>query len=299
MEIELPGAAQWGSEACPMKPKLWFEPFVFNKYSQYGEDGIIARILEVIGANDKWCVEFGAWDGKYLSNVCNLIETQDYSAVMIEADSNKYKDLVNNYKNNPKVIPICRKVGVTENDKLDSILRETAIPKDFDLLSIDIDGNDYHIFDSVKVYRPKIVMVEFNPTIHTDGEFVQPCDFAKNAGCSLLSLYVLAKSKSYELVATTMTNGIFVDSKYYPSFGIDDNSPRKLRADDSAVTYLFSDQNGRILLSGFKKLPWHEYLIDENRLQIIPKILQKPGVDYGFFDKAMTKILLFFGILKK
>jgi hypothetical protein len=90
-----------------------------------------------------------------------------------------------------------------------------------------------------------------------------------------------------------------VDSKYFPQFGIDDNSPWNLRADESAITYIFSDYKGGIVLSGFKKLPWHEWLISEKRLQVVPRILRKLPADYNLFDSILVKLLLFLGILEK
>ncbi len=58
----------------------WLLEFKDNNYSQTGEDGVIKKILEILPENDNWCVEFGAWDGIFLSNVKNLIEHASYSA---------------------------------------------------------------------------------------------------------------------------------------------------------------------------------------------------------------------------
>ena len=113
-----------------------------NVYSQNGEDGILLQILEVIPIKDKWCVEFGAWDGQYLSNTCNLIETHDYSAVLIEADKKKFAGLLKRHGGNSKVIPLRMFVGFKPEDSLDRILSDKEIPNDFDLLSIDITSND-------------------------------------------------------------------------------------------------------------------------------------------------------------
>jgi hypothetical protein len=66
------------------KSPTWLLDFKSDTYSQTGEDGIIKKILEIIPQNDKWCVDFGAWDGLYLSNTRNLIETKGYSAILIE-----------------------------------------------------------------------------------------------------------------------------------------------------------------------------------------------------------------------
>ena len=146
-----------------------------NEYSQHGEDGIIERLLELISQNsdlDKWCVEFGAWDGVYLSNTCNLIKRADYNAVLIEGNAKKYEELCDNFPQ-VSVRKFNRFVSLAGKDSLDSILSETDIPSNFDFLSIDIDGCDYHIFDSLEHYIPKTICVEFNPTIPNSIEFVQ------------------------------------------------------------------------------------------------------------------------------
>lgn len=56
----------------------WLNEFASNVTSQFGEDGIIEKILEVIGDANRWCVEFGASDGVYLSNTYNLIKNKGY-----------------------------------------------------------------------------------------------------------------------------------------------------------------------------------------------------------------------------
>src|SRR5260370_39426352 len=78
--------------------------YAANVYSQNGEDGILSKILELLPAKDEWCVEFGAWDGRYLSNTCNLIEKSGYSAVLIEPDRKKFADLLKHHGNNRNVI---------------------------------------------------------------------------------------------------------------------------------------------------------------------------------------------------
>ena len=100
----------------------WLLDHAANVYSQAGEDGVLAKVLEVIGASTKWCVEFGAWDGKYLSNTYNLIESQGFSAVMIEGSAKRHRDLVATFRDNPRVIPLHAFVGFTAQDGLDAIL---------------------------------------------------------------------------------------------------------------------------------------------------------------------------------
>ncbi len=246
--------------------------FQKNIHSQAGEDGILAKILELLPERDKWCVEFGAWDGKFLSNTYHLIESADYSAVMIEYDKVRYQDLLKQHGKNPKVIGLNALVGFTEANGLDTLLAATPIPKNFDVLSIDIDGNDYHAWKATSTYKPKVVVIEFNPTIPTEIEFVQEPDMSSAQGCSVLSLVQLGKAKGYELVAVTTLNAIFVRAEYFPLLGIADNSPRTLREDTSRLTYLVSTYDGKVLVMGHDHMPWH-------------------GIKYGWIVRQLPKAL--------
>ncbi len=178
-----------------------------NVYSQYGEDGIFERIFAELAIAKGWFVEFGAWDGRHLSNTRHLFE-KGWSGVFIEGDPEKFQDLERNYAGNERVTTCLAMVGWEENNGLDTILQRTAIPLDFDLLSIDIDGNDYHVWDAVKQYHPKVVIIETNMTFPYNVEFVQsePGHF----GASALSMYRLGQAKGYQLVCYNINNCIFV-----------------------------------------------------------------------------------------
>lgn len=258
--------------------------------SQYGEDGILAHALAGIGTEcDGWCVEFGAWDGKHLSNTFQLIEHRGYSAVLIEGDGHKFGDLKASFSTRPDVIPLNRWVGFDGAESLDAILASTPIPANFDVLSIDIDGNDYHVWEAVVDYRPKIVVIEFNPSIPTAVEFVQPREREIAQGSSLLSIDQLARRKGYQLVATTPVNAIFVADKYFPRFGVEDNSPAALRMDDSHVTYLFQGFDGTLFVRGCKTLVWHGVGLDESSLQQLPAWLRKHPAQLGRWGRRVMK----------
>src|SRR6266851_2072866 len=170
------------------KTSTWLLDFKSNVYSQAGEDGVIQKALEVLPETDKWCVEFGANDGELLSNTRNLIDKHGYSAVLIESCKNAFGILRQRFASNPKVVTINQSVGLSEESKLDTILKGTPIPCDFDFLSIDIDGNDYHVWKSISQYEPKLVCIEFNPTIPTPVNFMQPPDGSLNQGSSIRAL---------------------------------------------------------------------------------------------------------------
>lgn len=263
-----------------------------KRYSQMGEDGTIEKIIKILPENDKWCVEFGAWDGKYSSNTRHLIESRNYSAVLIEASKTKFKDLQRNYSQNSKVITINQFVGFEKKNNLDQILANTPLPVDFDFLSIDIDGNDYHVWKAMVKYKPKVICIEFNPTIPTEIRFVQSPDPTVNQGASLLSLVELGKEKGYELVSVLAVNAFFVKSEYYPLFQIENNRPEVLRTNSDFVTYLFSGYDGQIFLQGLKKLPWHGLELNESKIQLLPGLLRKYPCNYSLLEKLLAAAFL-------
>lgn len=261
-------------------------------YSQTGEDGIIEKILELLPGKDNWCVEFGAWDGISLTNTRNLLETKNYSGVLIEAAKDRFLNLQRNYAHRKDVYPINRFVGFSADDNLDQILSATPIPRDFDFLSIDIDGNDYHVWEAFSKYRPKALVIEYNPTIATHIRFVQPADPSVSQGSSLLSLVELGKKKGYELVCALQFNAFFVRKEFFPLFEIENNTPEVLRTDLGVMTDLFIGYDGTIFLRGSCKLPWHETPIRPERLQYLPKYLRRHAGDYSVLDKVLFAIWL-------
>ena len=274
------------------KAPTWLLEYKRNVHSQMGEDGIIEKIIEIIPQNDKWCVEFGAWDGLYLTNTRYLIDSKDFSSVLIESNKSKFNELRRNYLQSDNVFTINRFVGFGKNDNLDLILSETPIPYEFELLSIDIDGNDYHVWKAISKYRPKIIVIEFNPTIPTHIRFVQQPDPSTHQGASLLSLVELGKEKGYELVSVLSFNAFFVRKEYYPLFNMESNAPEVLRTDLDCITYLFSGYDGRIFLRGSCKLPWHGIELKESKVQHLPRFLQKLPCNYTYAQKIVRRLYL-------
>lgn len=267
----------------------WLNGFVKNINSQTGEDGIIEKALEVIGDNNHWCVEFGAWDGRHLSNTYHLIADKGYAAVLIEGEPRRFQDLRRNFADNARVLPVNAFVGFHPQDSLDALLAATEVPLDFDVLSIDIDGNDYHVWKAMQRYRPRIVVIEYNPTIPNPVEFVQPADPRVTQGSSILSLDKLAREKGYELVAATRLNAIFVEARYFGLFGIADNSVDAIRTEQPLVTYVFNGYDGTVFVRGCGRLGWHGIPYNERRLQQVPRCLRQYPDNYGTLKKRLAK----------
>ena len=248
----------------------WLLEYKKDTTSQHGEDGIIEKIFEVIGANNKWCVELGALNGTHDSNVWSLIKNNNWGGVLIEADPTYFEKLREVYRDNKSVICINSFVLFEGDNSLDSILAKTPIPHSFDYFSLDIDGNDYHIWDSLTNHRPRVIIVEFNPSIPNDVIFIQPRDPEVFQGSSLRALVELGKRKGYELVAANETNAFFVLEKLFPKFGIVDNSIDALHTDHQYETKLFQLYDGTLMISGNDKLIWHKKKINQEALQVLP-----------------------------
>jgi hypothetical protein len=234
-------------------------------YSQNGEEGVIEFIFKKIPVNG-WAVEFGAWDGKYLSNTYFLIEKKNYHGVFIEGDSDKMPHLIKTMESfSDKTTCINTYVKATGEDSLDNILKKTKIPYDFDLLSIDIDGNDYYVWESFINFKPKVVIIEINIKSKPE-EFVINDPESKfewgKTGTSLKAYAELAKRKGYALLANVSCNAIFIDQKYLDLFFNKEPSPEEV------FTYEGFDLSELTLKEALRKsqsafwkklvrLPWH------------------------------------------
>lgn len=261
------------AENLDKQKDTWLNEKRHSYYAQHGEDGIVEAILGKLNIDSPWMVEFGAWDGVYNSNVRHFLETSNASAVLIEGDQDRFKELNNNFSNNDRVYPIHSFVSPRGEGSLDNLLSGTPIPLDFDVLIVDVDGMDYHIWSGVKKYNPKIVVIEFNPTIHNDVDFVQEEDGKLNQGNSLRALVRLGKEKGYELVATTINNAFLVKEEFFADLDIANNSIDMLRT-ESHVSYIFNGYDGTIFIRGSKFIDLHNIYYDEKRMQIFPKMLR-------------------------
>lgn len=245
--------------------------------SQRGEDGMVEKIFEIVGAHNKYCVEFGAWDGKHHSNTWNLLKNVGWNGLLIEANAEKFRELEAEYASHGGVSLQNTLIETKGERSLDALLTKANAPRDLDLLSIDIDGMDWHIWASLTEFRPRLVLIEFNPTVPNDVVFVQDDDASVNQGASLLALVELGKSKGYELVATTEWNAFFVDETIYPEFKIEDNDIYAMHDASGFESRLFQCYDGTLMLAGCKHLLWCNVTIGQEDIQVLPTALRKFG----------------------
>jgi hypothetical protein len=282
--------SQLTSLAALKRASRWLSEFAGNVTSQSGEDGLIAKALSLLPDLSFWCVEFGAWDGKHLSNTYDLVGSKGYNVVLIEGDADKYKKLCDNYPHKDRAVFANVFVGWSEDDGLDQILSRHPIPRAFDLLSMDVDGNDYHIWRAIKSFQPKLVLIEYNISMVNAVEFVQPAEAGCNQGSSPASLVKLGRKKGYELIAVTKHNLLFVRREYYPLFRIPDNSLEILR--DEEPNYVFFGYDGTVFLEGTCCPQWHPgWRLSARGIQLLPRFLRRYPPNYTFAQKQLLRAL--------
>lgn len=240
-----------------------------NITSEHGEDGVLKRIFEIIGTGARSCVELGALNGTHGSNVWQLVKNEGWRGVLIEADRTYFEKLQQEFVDMPGVECVNAFISFEGPQSLDNIFSKTSLPKDFDLFSLDIDGNEYHLWDSLVEYRPRVMLVEFNPSIPNDIVFIQPRDMEIFQGSSLRAFVELGKRKGYELVAANETNAFFILKELFSKFIIADNSIDALHTNHQYETKLFQLYDGTLKIAGNTRLLWHHLPIDEEKLQTL------------------------------
>jgi hypothetical protein len=177
-------------------------------YSQNGEDGALARLLEIVGAASRFYVELGAGNG----DECNTRRLRElgWSGIMMDCAA----------AGNP-AIRLYREFVTAEN--INALLIKYGVPDDFDVLSIDLDGNDYWIWRAIAPrFQPRVVVIEYNCAVPAGIAVTMPYDAGfrwanqPNTGASLLALKKLASAQGYVLVYAEPPNAFLVRHSILP-----------------------------------------------------------------------------------
>jgi hypothetical protein len=189
----------------------YLEQYGFKVYSQNDEDGIISEIFHRIGTANKIFIEFGVGGG--LECNTHYLLLKGWRGLWIEGDKNYFKliqDCFASVIHSGQLTAVCEFI-TPEN--INAIFLKNGFEGEIDLLSIDIDGNDYYVFDAISAVNPRVVILEYN------SKFPPECDwkmeYDKNYawdgsdrhGASLKALEELGFKKNYRLVGTNY-NGV-------------------------------------------------------------------------------------------
>lgn len=174
-----------------------------NEYSQFGEDGLLAALFARIGIQNRWCFELGASDGLMYSNT-KALRDQDWSAVLIEKNQTLFAKLENVTKGEPGT----RIVGceVSGDTTIDELLEYADAPYDMDLGVIDVDGQDYWLWHDMKLFAPRVMLVEY--ALRNLSSPTPERGSSGQAGRG--SIAELGVNKGYRPVAATPCNLLFV-----------------------------------------------------------------------------------------
>ena len=272
------------------KPDLPFQQWRRDVNSQSGEDGIIEQLFRQIGCTGGYFVEFGAWDGRHLSNSAKLAD-EGWRGCFIEGSPERFKDLEANYGENARIAKLNALVESYGTNSLDNLLDIAEAPESFELLSIDIDGNDYHVWEGLKRHLPKLVVVEFNPSIPAHVVYVQQNDTEINRGASVAAFAELAGQKGYSMVAATDWNAFFMQDELVKEYGLATYTPAQVKNPEYEAA-IFHGFDGTLLVAGNRKLIWHGIEYGPEELQILPAELRKIPIaqEQTFFERLQDFI---------
>jgi hypothetical protein len=186
-------------------------------FTQNGEDGIIEEIFNRIGTTNKFFVEFGVHGVK---NNSTLLLVKGWKGLWIGGDKLAKKYISDNFSESIRSRQLIFLNDWITRENIESILIKSEVPETFDFLSIDLDGNDYWIWDAIKSYSPRVICIEYNATYPPEISWIMAYrkdhvwDGTSYFGASLKALEMLGREKGYVLIGCDFAgcNAFFIRS---------------------------------------------------------------------------------------
>ncbi len=178
--------------------------YEFKVFSQAGEDGIISEIFNRIGTTNKFFVEFGVGNG--LENNSTYLLVKGWQGYWIEGSERFCKSIRQSFEDLIANQQLTLKNTFITAANIEDLFREGNVPTELDLLSIDIDGNDYWVWQAITNYRPRVVILEYNAIYPPESSWVMQYNpshqwkYNSHMGSSLKALEKLGHQQGYKLV---------------------------------------------------------------------------------------------------
>ena len=188
----------------------------FKVYSQSDEDGIIQEIFNRIGLTSRSFIEFGVETGIECNTVKLLIE--GWSGLWIEASAPYVAEIKNQFQPFFANGTLKLSEGMVTAENINALFEQAGITGEIDLLSIDIDYNDYWVWKAITTVNPRVVVIEYNATLRPPMSLVVPYDPMRlwdgtnYFGASLEALVRLGREREYRIVGCNYAgaNAFFV-----------------------------------------------------------------------------------------
>lgn len=208
LQLEIRRLIQEGKDLPPLRD------MGFKVFSQSDEDGILLYLFSIIGAQTKTCVEICAADG-FECNTANLILNHGWHGLLVDGNQELVTKGIEFYRHSIRTAPfppIFACAWVTRGN-VNELIAGHGFTGEIDLLSLDLDGVDYWIWESITVIAPRVVVVEYQDILGPDRSWTVPYaddfnGFSRSStggnpnycGASLLAFVKLARRKGYRLV---------------------------------------------------------------------------------------------------
>ncbi|MDK1024630.1 MAG: hypothetical protein QGD92_10410 [Gammaproteobacteria bacterium] len=194
-------------------------PYGYKVFSQHDEDGIIREIFNRIGVTNKTFVEFGIGNG--LENNSHALLFADWRGLWIEASRRSVNTIRKQFSEIIRTGQLTVVEAFITRDNINSLIVDNFDATEIDMLSIDIDGNDYHVLEAINCINPRLIVLEYNAKFAPPIEYCMDYDESGSwdhddcFGASIKFLENRLHGRGYSLVACGMTglNCFFVQSE--------------------------------------------------------------------------------------
>ena len=193
------------------------QEYEFKVFSQWGEDGIIQYLIHQVEIRNKIFVEFGVQDYRE-SNTRFLLQNDNWSGLVIDASSESIERIKAEpiyFRNDLRAV-----CAFIDRENINDLLGSNGIKGDIGILSVDIDGNDYWVWEAINCVQPRIVICEYDSLLGDERKVTTPYD--KNfvrleahysflyGGASIAAMEHLGRKKGYSLVGSNSAgNNLF------------------------------------------------------------------------------------------
>jgi len=248
-------------------PMPSFRDVGFQVFSDSDEDGILLYLLTLLGSGERRLVDIGS-AGLGASNTANLIINHGWGGTLFEGDTASVEKTLAEYAaRGPLLLPNVVGAWVTA-ENINELVSKHCPTGVVDLLSIDIDGNDYWIWKALDVVSPRIVVIEYQDILGPERSVVIPYDpefslsnYPENesnnnyVGASLRAMVKLGKSKGYRFVASNVFgfNAFFVREDIAPPLDVLPEIPV-----EAGLTHPWNEYGLRERWPLVAHLPWVE-----------------------------------------